>query len=170
MRDRKTVKFQMGGVLALVLFGVFAACVLMVLLTGADAYRRLTERDRAAFDDRTAAQYLATRVRQADTAGGVYTGDFDGEAGEEGDTLFLTEEIDGEVYLTRIYCCGGYVRELFSARDTELSPEDGEKVLEAASLSFARAGEDVLEARITNADGTQTRVVLTLRSGREAAE
>lgn len=54
------------------LFGVFAGCVLGVLLTGADAYQRLTDRGQETFDERTAAQYLTTRVRQADAAGGVF--------------------------------------------------------------------------------------------------
>ena len=37
----------MGGLLVLLLLGVFAVCVLSVLLTGAEGYRRLTERDLA---------------------------------------------------------------------------------------------------------------------------
>ena len=43
----------MDTLLALLLFGLFSVCVLAVLLTGADAYRRLTRRDRLAFDSRT---------------------------------------------------------------------------------------------------------------------
>ena len=40
----------MDGVFVLLLFCVFAVCVLSVLLTGAGAYRRLTERDRVSYD------------------------------------------------------------------------------------------------------------------------
>ena len=57
-------KPYMEGLLALALFGVFTACILAVLLTGARAYRRLTERDDAAYDRRTALQYAAAKVRQ----------------------------------------------------------------------------------------------------------
>ena len=67
---RRGNQHQLGGLLMLLLFGVFAACVLILLLTGARAYRRLTQRDQAAFDRRTCVQYLATRVRQGDVAGG----------------------------------------------------------------------------------------------------
>ena len=49
----------MDTLLALLLFGLFSVCVLAVLLTGADAYRRLTQRDRLAFDSRTCTQYVA---------------------------------------------------------------------------------------------------------------
>lgn len=61
MREKR-VKHHIDGLVALLLFGVFAACVLVVLLTGADAYRRLTERDQAAYERRTGVQYIATRV------------------------------------------------------------------------------------------------------------
>ena len=51
--------FHQDGLAALLLFGIFAVCVLMVLLTGANAYRRLTERDQQAYQRRTCAQYLS---------------------------------------------------------------------------------------------------------------
>ena len=62
---KRLVKHHLDGLIALLLFGVFAVCVLVVLLTGADAYRRLTQRDEAAYDRRVCAQYMATRLRQA---------------------------------------------------------------------------------------------------------
>ena len=65
------IKHHMDTLAALLLFGVFAVCVLAVLLTGADAYRRLTERDREASDRRPSVQYIATRGRQSDAAGGI---------------------------------------------------------------------------------------------------
>ena len=49
---RKTIKHHIDGLIALLLFGVFAVCVLAVLLTGAEAYRRLTQRDRARSEER----------------------------------------------------------------------------------------------------------------------
>ena len=45
---KRNVKQHMNGLAALLLFGLFAFCVLAVLLTGAGAYRRLTARDQAA--------------------------------------------------------------------------------------------------------------------------
>ena len=43
---------HMDTLAALLLFGIFAACVLTVLLTGADAYGRITDRDSEAYDRR----------------------------------------------------------------------------------------------------------------------
>ena len=44
---------------------ILTACWPSVLLTGAGVYQRLTQRDRQAYDQRTCAQYLAAKVRQA---------------------------------------------------------------------------------------------------------
>ena len=76
---RQGTRHQVDSLLMLLLFGVFAVCVLSVLLTGARAYRGLTQRDQAAFDRRSCVQYIATRVRQADIEGGVAVEPF-GEA------------------------------------------------------------------------------------------
>mgnify|MGYP000003575306 FL=1 len=158
----------MGGLLALLLLLVFAVCVLSVLLTGADTYQTLTRRDQDSYDRRTAAQYLATRVRQADRADGIAVADFQGC-----DALELTETIDGTPYITRVYCYDGYLRELFSAAEAQMTPADGEKVLEAQALTVewmdGNGGEQLLEMELTNADGTTQRVVLSVHSGKGAS-
>ena len=115
-------KHYMDGLLILLLFGVFAVSILAVLLSGAGVYRRLAERDDRAYDRRTAVQYVATRVRQADRAGAVSVRSFEGCP-----ALILSEEIEGEVYETRIYHYDGYIRELFVSAEGEFLPEDGER-------------------------------------------
>ncbi len=174
MREQRTQK--LGSLLALLLLGVFAVCILSVLLTGADDYGKLVARDSAAFSRRTAAQYLATKIRQADAAGAVRVGDFEtglpkeGAASAEGDTLYLTETVNGAAYCTRVYCQGGYLREQFSEADAPLAPEDGEKILEAERLHLTREkGDGPISVELTDADGQTTRLVLSPRSGEGAA-
>lgn len=164
MKQRKS--YQMDGLLALLLFVVFAVCILSVLLAGANAYHRLTDRDRASYTTRTAVQYLSTRVRQADCADTVRVAPF-GTGSDAVRALVLTDEIEGTPYETRVYCYDGYIRELFSAAGEPLTPADGEKVLEAQSLDFRMEGA-LLTAEIIAADGTAERAVLTLRSETEA--
>lgn len=174
---RQGKRHSIEGLLALLLFGVFAGCVLSVLLTGAGAYRRLTQRDQAAYARRTAVQYLATKVRQTDAEGMLLVADFDGALPANGagtgslwgDTLFLEEVIDGTSYYTRVYCHDGYLRELFAAADAEMAPADGEKILEVQELHFTRAPGGPLTAELTHTDGAVERVVLALRSGEGAA-
>ena len=74
----------MDSLTGLVLFAVFAVCILMILLAGADVYRRLTERDQSVYGRRTIAQYLTTRIRQADSGGSLRVEEFG-----EGDALVV---------------------------------------------------------------------------------
>ncbi len=159
---KRAAQHQMDALMALILFGVFAACVLAVLLTGARAYQRLTQRDRSAFDRRTAIQYIATRVRCSDTAGAITVEEFDGV-----ECLCLSEAYGPDSYVTRVYCYDGYLRELFCSADDGLGPEAGESVLEAQAVDFTlEAG--MLTVKVTMADSTET-LYLALRSGEGAA-
>lgn len=150
-----------GSLMALVLFGLFAVCILFLLLTGADVYQRLTVRDRNTYEMRTAAQYLTTKMRQADTDGCLLVSEFEGL-----DALLIREEIEGSVYHTWIYCYDGYIRELFAAADSDLLPEYGEKILEAEVLTL-RQEESLFRAEITGPDGRVQELVWSPRSGKE---
>ena len=156
---QKTIKHHIDGFIALLLFVVFAVCVLAVLLTGADAYRRLTRRDNAAYDRRTCVQYVATRVRQADTLDGVSVEDFGGTA-----CLALR---DGD-YVTRVYCYDGWLMELYCAGGSELDPEDGERVMAAQALDLSLE-DGLLTIAATDAQGTESTLLLSLRSGEGGA-
>ena len=135
-----------------------------MLLSGAGVYRRLTERDDRAYDQRTAVQYVAARVRQADQAGGVSVRTFEGCP-----ALILSEEIEGETYETRIYHYDGYLRELFVSAEGIFLPEDGERVLPAGGF-LVYPEEPGLQIRILTEDGTWQELRLVLRSGEGAAE
>lgn len=153
-RESKTT-----GLLVLTVFTVFALCILMVLLTGARGYEALVRRGEKTYACRTAAQYLATRVRQSDTADGISVEDFGGQS-----ALVLRQEIDGETYLTRIYCHDGFLRELFTTEKGSFSPEDGEKLTELTALSFEKT-EAMLSARLLLAEGAEQQLHWYLRSG-----
>ena len=157
-------KQNMSSVFVLVLFAVFAVCILSVLLTGANSYQTLTKRDQASYDRRTAAQYITTKIRQNDTHDMLFVGDFDAALpNDHGNTLFLTEMADGVVYCTQLYCHDGYIRELFSTPGSDLSPEVGEKVLPAQNLSFSMR-DGFLTVELTHSDGVTEQFVLALRS------
>ena len=131
MRENRS---RITAVLALLCLTVFALCVLLVLLTGADAYRRTVERGEESYERRTALQYLTTRVRQAETL----------EAGflENCEALVLGETVDGETYTTWVYCHEGWLRELYAVPGAKLPPEAGTPILEAEN--FHRKLEDGL--------------------------
>ena len=106
MRVKK--KNQLSGVLVLLVFAVFGVSVLLVLLTGADVVKTLSERDQESYDRRTTMQYITTRVRQADEAGMVSV-----RRMEDRDVLVLGQDIEDIRYETLVYAYDGYLRELF---------------------------------------------------------
>lgn len=157
---RKPLQHHIDSLAALLLFGVFAACVLMVLLTGADAYRRLTLRDQAAYDRRTCTQYIAARVRQADYAGGIAVEDFGGC-----EALVLEADAD---YRTWLYCLDGWLMELYCFAEEPLAPEDGERLIEAEGMQLSLEN-GLLTVDVTAGDGTEDTLLLSLRSGEGGA-
>ena len=155
---KRTIEHHLDGLIALLLFGVFAACVLTVLLTGANAYQRLTERDQSAFNRRTCAQYVASRVRQSDQADLVSVSDFGGES-----ALVLLDP--GGDYVTRVYCHEGYLMELYTDVLSDMAPEDGEQILSLRALDFTLE-DGLLTAVIENEDGGIEELRLSLRAGK----
>lgn len=149
MKSRKT----WTSLAVLLAFTLFSLCMMLVLLTGASGYRRLENRGETGFAKQTAAQYISTRFHQGRDPG---IEDFYGC-----DALVLAEEIDGQRYLTRVYCLDGSLMELFSTETAQLSPEDGEMLL---PLEFLRVSQQ--DGVFTVEIPGQT-LYLTQREGRE---
>ena len=166
MRSR-IKKADASRVAPLFLFALFAISAVFVLLCGARIYKSMLARDGESYERRTVSQYIATRLRQSDKAGAYYIGSFDSLIpAEEGDTLFYIEEIDGEKFLTRIYCHEGYLCELFSSADGGFSKSDGERVIPVLSLSFKNEN-GLIVAEIVYSNGTSGALSIAPRSGRE---
>lgn len=153
---------SISGLAALLVFCVFAVGILSVLLSGASAYRRLTERDQMAYDSRTCVQYVATKVRQASAPGCVLLSEFG-----DGDALVIVQEYDGLEYWTRVYCYDGWLMELFASASDDFDPEDGEKIMEAQSLTLTQTGA-FLGVTIVDGSGTKMEQTLFLRGGEGA--
>ena len=147
-------KSNLTGVLVLLVFAVFMVSVLLVLLSGADTVQKLTHRDRQTYHHRTAVQYITTRIRQADVNGAVSA---------EDDTLILTQNIDGYLYETRIYCYNGYLREMFCEAGLTLAPDFGEEILPMDAFLVTCENELVC-AELLLPDGRRETVTLLLRS------
>lgn len=155
MRERSN-RQSITTLAALLLLGVFGVSILSVLLTGAGTYRRLVQRHQLSYDRRTCAQYVAARVRQAPSPDAVTLSRFGSS-----DALVIREDVDGTVYLTRVYCHDGWLMELFAAAGGDFAPEDGQKLLPADSLTLTQTGT-LLQADIAHG-GETTQVAVQLR-------
>lgn len=157
----KTNKSSIEGLLVLLLFGIFAVCIMMVLLTGAGAYKRLVQQGQSSYTTRTVPHYLATKVRQADESGAISIG----KLGEV-ETLEITETIGSAEYVTRIYCYGGYIRELFSGKEGSFGPGDGEPIMEAEKMALSlKDGQLIIEVTQENGDVTCQKLMLRSAEG-----
>ena len=159
MKKRMT-GHHMDGLIALLLFGVFAACLLAVLLTGAGAYKRLNARNEGSYFYRTCMQYITNRVHQARIPEEVMIESFG-----DGDALVIPDQ-DG--CMTRVYYYDGYLRELYSDASSALNPQDGEKVMEAGGLVFA-IEDEMLTVTMTDQDGRSNEIYLFLSDGEGGA-
>ena len=160
---------HMEGVLVLLLFAVFAGSLLLVLLTGAKSYRQVAQRGADSYDRRVCVQYIAAKVRHGDTAGNIFVGGFSDPAVDDGiSTLYLRQVIEDVPYDVRIYCYDGAVRELFAPAGEAFQPQDGDAVLPAEGLTFTQTN-GLLSIEAEGGDGETSSLLLSLRSGEEAA-
>ena len=169
----------------LLLFAVFTACILMVLLSGADIYHKIAKRDQRSINQRTVSQYLTTRLHQSDAADMVSVGSFENpvqsassstpteatadslsqyQTNLAGDTLYLREELNGRIYYTRIYVHDGMLRELFAADGLTFEPSGGTAILPLKDLHYTLQ-DQLLTVEITHEDDTTETLYLTLRNG-----
>lgn len=150
---------SLSGLVALLTFVLFAICILFVLLNGAGVYRRLTERDQRSYDNRTCVQYVATKMRQAPSPTAVSTDTFEGV-----DSLLIFQDIEGSVFVTRIYCYENWLMELFTLADGDFYPEDGEKILPLRDLAISQNG-DVFTFTLTDMEGNTQHLTMSVRGG-----
>ena len=152
-------KSNLGGLLALLVFAVFAVCILMVLLMGADIVSGISERDAKSADERTAALYISNKIHQADHEGMVSVREFDGQS-----ALVLAREIDGYMYETVIYCHEGYLCEMFAEQGYLQEPQFGQKILPLESFSAKDEGTHITVT--LGFEETAKNVTVALRSER----
>lgn len=107
-----------------VLLSLFLGCMLAVLLGGATVYRGISQNMEEQFGVATCSSYITAKIRHYDVQGSILTGTFG-----EGDCLVLREKIEGEIYVTYLYCSGGNLMELFCTEEAAMSPEDGEVIM-----------------------------------------
>ena len=165
-------RHEIDSVFVLLLFTLFAGCILMVLLLGARSYEGMVRRDAGDYTARTGVQYIAAKLRHGDEAGCVRVGsysDMDDREADEIPTLYLRMQVEGEYFDTKIYYYDGYIRELLCPEDLTLDPEAGQKIL--AATDFRVSQEDAL-LRVTIADeeGQEHQIHLAIRSSLEVSE
>jgi len=167
MMKRENKVLHITTLAPLLLFAVFASCVVIVLLFGAGNYQKLTHRDRDSYQYRTAVQYLTTRIRQSDAAEMVFVGDFHvATPNASGDTVFIREMLGERTFYTRIYCHDGYLCELFAEEAAAMEPKDGERIFAVEQMRVVQ-DKDMLYFELAFANDKTANIWVTCRTGKE---
>ncbi len=143
----------------IVLIALFAISALVLLAAGMQVYKNVVLAANENFELRTSLSYVATRVRQFDTADSVNVVNYDGM-----DTLVLSEEFDGDIYNTLIYYKNGYLCELTQADGYEPDFDFGFETIEIDDFSIKKEGNFIVLSA-TNASGDTETLKIGLRSG-----
>lgn len=114
---------------SLLLFGLFALFLLMMLLFSARAYQQETVFSQTEDSLDTASAYITTKFRQHDTSGGIFTDKLKGFP-----ALCFRDTLDGKDYITYLYLDQNSLKELFTAVDTEISPDAGTLIAELSDF------------------------------------
>ena len=156
-RTIKQPSHVISGVFVFLLLGLFAVFSTVMVLMGAKAYKGTADRAAEHNAQRIAGAYVRSMIRAEDAADAMETGEYDGVK-----TLAMREDLDGEVYVTWLYCYDGQLYEWFTSDDGYFNPESGTAICPAQRFE-PRLENGLLTVDMTNGKGGQETVCVALR-------
>ncbi len=148
-----------SGIFVFLLIGVFAVASILLVLTGINVYRRVTDASVSNSQQLLALSYLGNKVHSYDKLGSVKVDQRNGSS-----ILCLYETIDEEVYETRIFYFDGAMYEQFVLAADEFDPELGERLTEAQAVEFKQLTPNLLQVKVTLPDGSEHLMHVGLRA------
>ncbi len=148
----------MSGVFIFMLLGIFAIMSTLLVLLGAQAYRAVVDSAARNAEERILLSYPANKVRMNDDQDHLRVEDVDGTK-----TLVISQDFDGSLYETRIYCYDGWLYEVFQEHGDEIALEDGEALTQAAYFR-PEIKNGLLTFEVGTPEGAQYRMNVALRS------
>lgn len=158
MEFQKENRHMVDVLFVLSLFCVFAFSALMLVIIGADVYKKTVAHMDTNYTTRTSYAYLSEKIRQNDHADAFSVGRYG-----ESDALIITETIDGTTYYTYLYQYDGKLRELFTATPDTLGPEAGQAIMDCSSLLIDDAGSGLYVITLTGGDSEETTLYVSTR-------
>lgn len=167
--DTDRSRYSFGAVTAwvvLALILLFAGLSVALIALGGQAYRAILSTADDNAQQRALIGYVTGKIHAFDRQNAVRVEQLM-LAGMETDVLILSEEIDGSVYETRIFCGNEMLREQFVTADTALeSADDGETIARLHSFEVERES-GMLTMRFNHSDGQVDTVYAALHSDDE---
>ena len=160
MSARRAGKANAEFLLYMSLLLVLGLLVFSLAAAGSRAYAKLVDRKERDGELRVAVSYLEVVLRKHDAVGAVKLGD---NPFGTGPALFLTDESNGEIYETVVFCQDGTLRELMYLEGTTHTYDMSTPVSTVAQVEFSAEGQGV-RIRATAGDGTSLSSFVLLRS------
>ena len=155
---------SLTNALVLSLILLFAVLSIALIVLGTQAYQSISDTARENAQRRATAGYLLSRIQTFDRNGAM-TIEHATLDGEEICILVLSEEIDGEIYQTRMYCADGMLREQTVMQDIPLeTAQDGEAIAQLEHLDVRMQG-NLLTMEFMHQDGQVQTLHAMLHSG-----
>jgi hypothetical protein len=142
------------------LFSLFAISSVVLILFGADIYKKTVSSMDSNYASRTSVAYITEKIRQSDIYDSIY---IDNSLGYE--RLMMTQEINGLTYATSLYEYDGYLYELFSRTDIELPIDAGQQVIAIENLDFNFITDSLLSISYTDESKTPETIYVYLHCG-----
>ena len=145
----------------LTLFLLLSALSISVIIAGSAVYEKISDNMDANYDRRVTFSYLATKIRQNDSAGSIYVEEKDGT------NMIAIKETDEVTY---IYYYEGYIREILLSLESDGSTVDfdlywGDEIIKAEGFEF-KFNNGNIEMSLTDSDGKVQSTKVFLRSKR----
>ena len=160
-KDSKT-KHIIDVVFVLVLFAVFTASALVLVILGANVYRQTVKNMSACYNSRIATSYITQKIRQNDSYDTVQVGKLLSQ-----DALIFTNTVGNDSYSTYIYCHDGSLRELFMKTGSNIGTDPlsaGNSIMDVEDFSIAEVNDNLLHISLTPTDGEPQDVFVSLHS------
>lgn len=146
----------------LALFGVFAASALLLVTIGASVYRQTVFNMDQSFTDRTSYSYLVEKIHQNDIYDAVEIGELEGTP-----ALMLTQRLGEEEYCTYLYLYEGYLKELFTRKNSFAGTDlrsAGQDIMPLSGFTLESPASGLIKLTIDTGSGSPITLYTALRS------
>ena len=142
--NRQVRKHRVDTIFVLVVFVVFAASVLMVLMLGGNVYKNTNILSSEGYDERTVLSYIWAKVKHSDVSGSIFLDEY-----EDIQMLVFEHEDDyGRLRRTLIYYIDGWLYELNMRAAVFPGLAAGQRIIRTLSLDFDDVGYGLIRATV----------------------
>lgn len=162
MKKQTSQQHMIDILFVLSLFCVFAISSVLLILFGADIYKKTIQQMENNYTSRTSISYITEKIRQSDVEHAIKI-----ISQDDTQVLMLIRTINNISYATSLYEYDGYLYELFARTDLELPLDAGQPVMELHSLSFSQIEPNILEITFSEDINSEQTIYVSTHSNME---